>query len=226
MDHCVKTCCETHEERQRAVLHHLLNGICVSQPDVPSCKFLGHRHALAMRLLYEICTLLLSACKHKQLTQDVFRLCFMSLDLKTGRSDCEHNLFCMAQQHLTRWAPLYNCGAATVDTISRIGSFGSGSLLELATLHRIHLVVTAPDKDRLCNVLVHHLVFWECQTTSAMLCICLALLPCCPHRKSVRCARDHSIWMCGAILVLTGHCILHIDSQSIDSNSLEPMCPQ
>ena len=131
-----------------------------------------------MHLSYEICTLLLSARKHKRLTRDVFRLCFMSLDLKTGGSDRECDLFRMVQQRLTRWAPLYNCGTAA-DMIPRIESFGSGSLLELAALHGICLDVTASNKDGLCDVVVHHLVFGECQTTDAALCtsICSALLP-------------------------------------------------
>jgi len=178
MAHCIETRCETDEERRDAVLYHLLNGICITQQDVPPCKSLGRDLPSTMHLSHEICTLLLSAHKHKQLTRSVFRLCCMSLDLKTSGPDHERDLSRKLQQRLTRWAPLYDSGTA-VDAISRIESFGSGSLLELAALHGICFGVTIPDKDGLCNAIVRHLILGKCRTTSAALCtsICSTLLP-------------------------------------------------
>ena len=54
VDHCLETCCETSEERWDAILHHLFNGICVLQPDVPSCKVFGRGLTSTMHLSYEV----------------------------------------------------------------------------------------------------------------------------------------------------------------------------
>jgi len=122
VDHCIEI------ERQGVVLHHLLNGMCVSRPNVPSCSSLGRHAASAMHLSYKTCTLLLFGRNRKQLTQRVFGLCCMSLNLNSGGSDHKRDLPRKLQQRVTRWAPLYDCGTA-VDMIPHIESFGSGSLL-------------------------------------------------------------------------------------------------
>ena len=176
VDHCIETHCETNEVQRGAVLHHLLNGICVSQPNVPACRSLSHCLASMMHLSFDICTLLLSANKHKQLTPSAFRLYCVSLGLKISGSD--RNLCQKLQQQLTRWAPLCDCKTA-LSMIPHIESFGSGSLLELAALHGIHLDTAVSSKDGLCDIIIRHLVFGECQTSDAALCtsICSALLP-------------------------------------------------
>ena len=82
VEHCIGTCYETREEQRDAVLDHLLNGMCVSRPDVLLCKSLGHRLASTMHLSYNVCTSLLSAYKYKKLTLITFRLCCASIGLK------------------------------------------------------------------------------------------------------------------------------------------------
>ena len=49
VDHCTEPCRDTHEERRDAVLHHLLNGMRVLRPDIPSSK-------LFARSLHQPCT--------------------------------------------------------------------------------------------------------------------------------------------------------------------------
>ena len=134
LDHRVKPCCETEEERRDAILHHLLNGMCILRPDVPSCKSFGCNLASAMHLSYNVCTLLLSVYKRKHMTVSTFRICCASIDLKTDGSSCGRDLSNKLQQRLTRWGPLHDCEDA-VRMISRFDSFGSGSLLELASPH-------------------------------------------------------------------------------------------
>ena len=177
MDHRIETRCETNEEQRDAVLHHLLNGICVLRPDVPSCNHLSHRLLSTMHLSYDICSLLLSAYKHKKLNLNVFRLCCASLNMRTDGSNPGRDLSSQLQQHLTRWGPLYSCENA-VDMIACIESFGFGSLLELASLHGIRSDMSSSEKDCLCDIIVNHLVFGECQTMNAVLCtsICSTLL--------------------------------------------------
>jgi len=176
VDHCIEPCCETDEERRDAVLYHLLNGMCILRPDVPSCKSLGRKLASTMHLSYDICSLLLSAYKRKQVALSTFRFCCASINLKTIGSNPGRDLSHKLQQRLTRWSPLRDCEDA-VDMISHFESFGSGSLLELASLHNIHCDVT--DKDVLCDAIVHHLVSGDCRNTNATLCIsvCSVLLP-------------------------------------------------
>lgn len=77
---------------------------------------------------------------------------------------------------LMRWGPLCDCEDA-VDMFSRIESFGSGSLLKLASLYNIDYDASAPDKDLLHDVIVC-LIFRECRNSNAALCasVCSALL--------------------------------------------------
>lgn len=168
--HCIEPRCETDEERRDAVLHHLLNGMCISKPDVPSCKSFGRNLASTVHLSYNICTLLLSAYKSKLVTLCTFRLCCASIDLKTDGSNHGRDLSHKLQQRITRWGPLCDCEDA-VYMISRIESFGSGSLLELASLHGIRYDASASDKDDFRDVIVRHIVFGECQITNAALCV-------------------------------------------------------
>jgi len=75
VDHRVETCCETDEERRDALLHHLLDGLCVLRPDIPYCKSFGRGLVSTMNLWYKICMLLLSAHQCKRVTLSTFRLC-------------------------------------------------------------------------------------------------------------------------------------------------------
>ena len=59
MNHRIETCFQTGEEQRDAVLRHVLNGLCVLQPDIVSCKFFGRGHASTIHLSYEVCALLL-----------------------------------------------------------------------------------------------------------------------------------------------------------------------
>jgi len=89
---------KSHEEQRDAVLHCLLNGLCASHPSVPSCKCFTRRLTSTMHLSYDICTLLLSAYKRKQVTLSMFRLHCASIGLRTNRG-CD--LFHKLQQRLT-----------------------------------------------------------------------------------------------------------------------------
>lgn len=177
LDHRVESCCETDEERRDAVLRHLLNGACVLQPDVPSCKSFSRNLVSSMHLSYDICALLLSAYKHKQVTLAIFRFCCTSIGLYTSGSNHGCDLSCKLQQRLTRWGPLCDCTDA-VDMISCLESFGFGTLLELASLHGFRMDADTTDRDELRDVIVRHLIFGECQNTNTTLCvsICSALL--------------------------------------------------
>ena len=169
VDHWIETCCGTNEEQRDAVLHHLLNGICVLQSNVPSCKSLGRCLPSTMHLSYDVCILLLSAFKHKQLNLSTFKLCCVSFDMRANGSNPGHSLSHLLQQRLTRWGPLRDCENA-INTISCVKSLGLGSLVELASLHGICLDARASEKDRHCDAIVNHLVLGECQNTNAMLC--------------------------------------------------------
>ena len=131
-----------------------------------------------MHLSYNICTLLLSAYKRKHMTVSTFRICCASIDLKTDGSSRGRDLSNKLQKRLTRWGPLHDCEDA-VRMISRFNSFGSGSLLELASLHNVHRDVSISNKDALCDLIVGHLVSGECQNTKTALCasVCSVLLP-------------------------------------------------
>ena len=178
MEHCIETCYETREEQRDAVLGHLLNGVCVLRPGVSSCKSLGRHLASTMHLSYDICTLLLAAYKNKKLTLTTFRMCCASISLKADGSNHGRDLSHKLQQHLTRWGPLRDC-EDVVGMFSRIESFGSGSLLELTSLHGIDYDVSTPNKDLLHDVIVRHFVFGECRNSNAALCASVhsALLP-------------------------------------------------
>jgi hypothetical protein len=122
-----------------------------------------------MHLSYNVCILLLSAFKHKQLNLSTFKLCCVSFDMRANGSNPGHSLSHLLQQRLTRWGPLRDCENA-IDTISCVESLGLGSLVELASLHGICLDARASEKDRHCDAIVNHLVLGECQNTNAMLC--------------------------------------------------------
>jgi len=55
--------------------------------------------------------------------------------------------------------------------ISRIEVLGSGSLLELASLHDIHLDANTSERDMLRDVIIRHLISGECRDTNATLCV-------------------------------------------------------
>jgi hypothetical protein len=167
-DHCIEPCRDTDEERRDAVLHHLLNGICILRPGVPSCKSFARGLASTMHLSHEICTLLLSAYKYKRITLSTFRLCCASVDLKISGANHGRDLSLKLQQRLTRRGPLYNCEDA-VEMISCIETLGSGSLFELAALHDTHPDANTSEKDELRDVVVYHLS-GDCQNTAAALC--------------------------------------------------------
>ena len=176
-DHDIESHCETDEEQRDAVLHHLLDGMCVLRPDVLSCKSLADCLTSTMHLSFNICTLLLSAYKCKQVTLSTLRLCCASIGIKTNGSNDGRDLSVKLQQRLTRWGPLCNCDNA-VNMISHIEQFGSGSLLELAVLHGIDLDADTSSKDELRDVIVRHLISGKCQNANAVLCasVCSVLL--------------------------------------------------
>ena len=142
----------------------------------PRIVLSGRHAASAVHLSYKICTLLLFGHNCKRLTQRVFGLCCMSLNLNSGGSDREHDLPRKLQQRLTRWAPLYNCETAmtAIDMVLHIESFGSGSLLELAALHGICLAETAAEKDALCDICILSVTSFSGDVRSPM--------PCCATR--------------------------------------------
>jgi len=178
VDHRVEMCCETDEERRDAVLHHLLNGLCVLRPDIPYCKSFGRGLMSTMNLSYKICMLLLSAHQCKRVTLSTFRLCCAAIGLRTNGSNHGHDLSHKLLQRLKRWGPLSDCEDA-LDMISCFESFHAGSLLELASLHNIHSDTNISDKEWLRDVIVRHFVFGECQRSDAALCtsVCSVLLP-------------------------------------------------
>ena len=77
-----------------------------------------------------------------------------------------------------RQGPLYHCEDA-VSMISHIKMLGSSSLLELASLHGIHLDVNTPKREMLRDVIVRHLISGECRDMNATLCVSVrsVLLP-------------------------------------------------
>ena len=179
MDHRIDLCNASGDERRDAVLHHLLNGLCVLHPDVPSCKSFARGLATIMHLSYDICSLLLSAYKSKCITLSTFGSCCSTIGLKPCGTNRGRDLSHKLQQRLTRWGPLRDCENA-IDMISLIESksFGSGSLLEVASLHGIPFDTNISEKDTLRDAIVHHLVAGKCKTSNAALCIsvCSVLL--------------------------------------------------
>jgi len=173
IDHRIETSCQTSEEQRDAVLCHVLNGLCILKPGVASCKSFGRGHMSTMHLSYEICTLLLSAYKLKRLSLNKFRPCCAAVGLRADGTTRGHGLSLKLQQRLTCWGPLWDC-KSTLDMISRFDSFrGSGTLLELASLHNVCLDVNASENDGLRDAIVRHLVSGQCRGSNAPLCMSL-----------------------------------------------------
>ena len=168
-NHCIEPYRDTHEEQRDAVLRHLLNGLCILHRQVPSCKSFARCVASTMHLSYDVCTLLLSAHTQKQVTLNTFHLCCASIGLNMNGSDYGRYLSHKLQQRLTRWGPLYACEDA-LSVVSCVESLGSGSLLELASLHNVDPGVNTSNKDHLRDVIIHHLVSGECRDADAVLC--------------------------------------------------------
>lgn len=172
MDHQIDLCDASDDDQRDALLHHLLNGLCILHPDVPSCKSFARGLATTVHLSYDICSLLLSAYKSKCITLSMFSSCCSAIGLKSCGTNRGRDLSHKLQQRLTRWGPLRDCENA-IDMISHIESrsFGSGSLLEVASLHGISFDTNMSEKDIVRDAIVHHLVAGECQTSNAALCI-------------------------------------------------------
>ena len=169
VNHRIETCCSSDEERRDAFLRHLLNGVCILQPNVPACKSFALRFTSTMHLSYDICTLLLAAYKEKRVSLNTFRICCACIDLETNGSNYGRDLSHKLHQRLTRWRPLYGCQHG-VAMISLLESLGSGSLLELASLHNIRSDSTTSDKDLLRDIIIRHLILGDCQITNMALC--------------------------------------------------------
>ena len=105
--------------------------------------------------------------KSKQVSLSVSCLCCASINLRTSGSNPGCDLSHKLQQHLTCWGPLHDC-EDMVDMIACIESLGSGSLLELASLHGIQLDVNTSCKDELCAIIMQYLILGGCQTTNAV----------------------------------------------------------
>ena len=114
----------------------------------------------------------------KRLHFRIFQLCCAAVGLRTDGTNPGRDLSLKLQQRLTRWGPLCDC-KAMLDMIPRFDSFrGSGTLLELASLHNICLDENTSENDGLRDAIVRHLVSGQCQGSIAPLCtsVCSELL--------------------------------------------------
>ena len=155
------------DERQTAILTHLLNGKCASIPSTPLCKSLAHEYPSMVHLSYLLQSLLLAAHQNKLIPPEIFVLSCASIGLLATTTRPVRELQSKLQQKLRHRGPLIEC-CDTFDMLNRVEFLGNGFLSELASLHGIESDFSTKDDAR--DAVVHHIVTGACDNEGGELC--------------------------------------------------------